>query len=960
MNASDLVEMLVALPDVATQRDFLDEQVPLLNDEVAGLLKQQADHLLRVDIHHSLNISDLLHHIAQLTQNPLYGALGLLVEANARSIGLGEFERAIRLYDEAAEIYGLSGCIAEQARSQVGKVNALSHLGRFAEALEIGQWAVPLLEKHEQWMPLITMTMNLGIVYGRRGEDLKSLKMFDRAAELYKQLGQDGISGWAMIQQNRSVALRNLGRFEESIAASQLSKDVLNQLGEIVEAARAQQGMALTYFVLGRFNEALDILDDVLTVFLDDGRMRDAILAQLYTTDCLLQLRRFPEVIEKCRYIRAGIGARQVEALAIINEAVAFAQLRRYEEALTSLSEARRIFIEAGNGVRVASTDLERAAVYLCQGRYDEGFILARECMTVFKANHLPIEEAQASIVSARAALVLKQYEEARQVLLDALQVGETLNIPTVRYQGHSLLGTLAHAQGDVKTAQKQFERAIEELEQLRGRLMIEFRVSFLEDKETIYQDMVQLCIEQGQLLRGLEFVERAKSRVLLDLLAYRLDLTIQARTPEDQPLVEELTELRSERDRLYRRWESAAESEDSNERGWSSSQSLRQKAQQDVLALEKQITDLWHRLLIHNAEYAREASLYTVRTESVQPDLDEDTLLVEYFTVHETPYAFLLTAHDVSVIRLEVNLKTIETLLQRLQLNLRAVPKSAPNQRAALAANAQALLAQLYDALLAPLEYQLTDYPKLLIVPHGILHYVPFHALHDGTSYLLEMHEIGYLPSASSLRYCREARPDSSVSLAIGNSQNGRLPYALDEARRISSILGCPLLDEEAATLAAFHRIAPDCKAIHLAAHGDFRPDNPLFSGLILANGWLTTMDIFNLRLKASLVTLSSCQTGRNVIGGGDELLGLMRAFLGAGAASLVLTLWRVEDRSTARLMELFYRKLADGRSKGAALREAQLQFIRGGSASDEEARDYAHPFFWAPFFLVGDTGPL
>jgi len=151
------------------------------------------------------------------------------------------------------------------------------------------------------------------------------------------------------------------------------------------------------------------------------------------------------------------------------------------------------------------------------------------------------------------------------------------------------------------------------------------------------------------------------------------------------------------------------------------------------------------------------------------------------------------------------------------------------------------------------------------------------------------------------------------------------------------------------------------DSRILHLAAHGDFRPDNPLFSGLAVADGWLTTLDIFNLRLAASLVTLSACQTGRSVVGGGDELLGLMRAFLSAGTASLALSFWAVEDRSTARLMETFYEKMAEGYSKGAALRYAQLQFTQQQSDMDQDAAAaYAHPYFWAPFFLVGDAGPL
>ena len=176
-----------------------------------------------------------------------------------------------------------------------------------------------------------------------------------------------------------------------------------------------------------------------------------------------------------------------------------------------------------------------------------------------------------------------------------------------------------------------------------------------------------------------------------------------------------------------------------------------------------------------------------------------------------------------------------------------------------------------------------------------------------------------------------------------------------------IATLLNAQAFLEQQASLAEIYKTIADCRVIHLAAHGDFRLDNPLFSGLALADSWLTTMDIFNLRLRASLVTLSACQTGRNVLGGGDELLGLMRAFLSGGAASVTLTLWSVEDRSTAQIMETFYRNLIAGKEKGESLRYAQLQFIRGETdLSVAQSAFYSHPYFWAPFFLVGDAGPL
>ena len=156
----------------------------------------------------------------------------------------------------------------------------------------------------------------------------------------------------------------------------------------------------------------------------------------------------------------------------------------------------------------------------------------------------------------------------------------------------------------------------------------------------------------------------------------------------------------------------------------------------------------------------------------------------------------------------------------------------------------------------------------------------------------------------------------------------------------------------EEQATITETSSVAQKSRILHIAAHGDFRADNPLFSGLALADGWLTTLDIFNMRLRTSLVTLSACQTGRSVIGGGDELLGLTRAFLGAGTASLVSTLWAVEDKSTAQLMQNFYAELTVGKSKVASLQKAQLGMLASSA--------YRHPYFWAPFYLAGDAGHL
>jgi CHAT domain-containing protein/tetratricopeptide (TPR) repeat protein len=958
MASQNLIEQLLDLPDRAAQRRYLTKHASLLNDRVASALKERADHFLRADSQRALQMADLLLHMAEFSGDPAHRALGLLAEANARYIGLGEYQQAIKLYDEAAQIYQNQNRLADQAKSQIGKIGALSHLGCYAEALEIGEWASRILEEHAEWQKLAVLTMNLGNVYSRAGDDAKSLAMYDQAAALYCRVGAKRGAAWLHVQQNRAIALRNLGRFNDAIQADQTAWEGLSHLGQKISAARARQNLALTYFILGRYNEALEHLDQVRDIFLADVRRRDAMLVELFISDCLLQLRRFNDVLEKCGRVRslfAELGTRRVVAQAAVNEAIAYAELGRYPEALASLAEARQVFAEEDNTVWVASTDLETAAVLLQQSRYGESLAVAQKSATVFKIHSLPVEEAQAYLVAARAALAQGQHNEALCLATVAQDIGETKNVPTLIYQAQQLLGTLAAARGDQPEALAAFERAIEAVERLRGRLMVEFRVGFLEDKEGIYEDVVGLCLDLNRPLQGLEYAERAKSRALLDLLAYRLDLSIQARNSGEKPIVEKLMRLRAERDRLYRRWESDA---DSGQRGWTSSGGDRGQAQQEVLSLEKRITELWHRLLIHNADYAREAALWTIRTEPIQPYLAPDSILVEFFIVHGGLVVFLVTTEAVQAQRLAGDLRRIQTLMQLLWLNLKTVPKSSPKRVSALTTSAQGLLKQLYDLLIAPLTDSLKAYRPLIIVPHGPLHYLPFHALHDGRSYLLERHEISYLPSASFLRYCQETQSVDSGFLALGHSYDGHLPYVLQEARSVAALLGGQALLEDQATLAALQQAGPECRTLHLAAHGDFRPDNPLFSGLALADGWLTTLDIFGLRLRASLVTLSACQTGRNVVGGGDELLGLMRAFLCAGAASLVLSLWAVEDCSTAQLMQMFYQKLACGWTKGKALRHTQLQFLEG--QQDLTGIDNSHPYFWAPFFLVGNAGPL
>ncbi len=836
----------------------------------------------------------------------------------------------------------------------------MANLGRYDEVWATGEAVAQVLKAHARWLQLGGLMVNLAIVHGRQGDDVHALAMFEQAREYYLMTGTEGQQALPWIDHNRAIVLRNLGRFEESIQASLASQQVFTDLGQQVEVARSRQNLALTHFVLGQHNEALALLTEARAIFLADGRERDALLVDLFTSDCLLQLRRFDDVLEKCRQVRAlftDLGTRFEVAQAILKEATAYAGLRRYTEAFASIREARGLFDAEKNPVGVAYADLEAAAVLQAPDRHDESLVLAQACAGTFHAHNLPVDRARAMLAAGRALVGRQQYARATELVSEALACGKSLRIPDLVYRCHHLAGTIAAAQGQAQAAMDAYDRAIGVLESLQGRIMVEYRAGFLEDKGALYEDIIDLCLNQGLCERGLQYAERAKSRALLDLLAYRLNLEIRPRAPADVPLIERLAALRSERDRLYRRWDTEAGLEI---RGSAAPGDEAHRLGRDVLDLERQITELWHTLLVRHADYACDAALWSVHTEPVQPHLGGDTVLIEYFTVHRQFVAFLVTRDRIEARRLPCGPDQIQDVVRLLQLNLQANVAQGPGARGDLADNGSGCSGSYTTCWLRrwPISWRRASTGSSCRTARCTTCRFTRSTTAAHTSWSGTPSATCPRPACCASARTRQATGERAV---FAHSLRGRLSHVLAESAALGTLLGARTFVDDEATVDRLREVAPQCDILHVAAHGDFRPDNPLFSGLALADGWLTTLDIFSLHLNAALVTLSACQTGESVIGGGDELFGLMRAFLYAGAASLVLSLWPVEDHATADLMTTFYRELAAGRSKAAALREAQLSLVQGSDPAREPAdRARAHPYFWAPFFLVGHSGPL
>jgi CHAT domain-containing protein len=241
---------------------------------------------------------------------------------------------------------------------------------------------------------------------------------------------------------------------------------------------------------------------------------------------------------------------------------------------------------------------------------------------------------------------------------------------------------------------------------------------------------------------------------------------------------------------------------------------------------------------------------------------------------------------------------------------------------------------------------------PRVVVVPHAELHAVPFHALSRDGRALLEDHEVVLAPSTAvflhRLRAPDAPRAGGCLVLGVPDEAAPLIAREVESVRGLHA--GARVRVGPAATRAALAREGRGARVVHVASHASFREDDPMQSGLLLGDGWLTLGEVHRLRLDAEVLVLSGCATGRSFVSEGEDLLGLLSGFLRAGAANLVTSLWRVSDASSARFMESFHRSLAAGAAPAAAIRAASLDV--------REA--FPHPHDWAPFVLTGTGGVL
>ena len=521
-----------------------------------------------------------------------------------------------------------------------------------------------------------------------------------------------------------------------------------------------------------------------------------------------------------------------------------------------------------------------------------------------------------------KALLESGQIDEARRGFDRLLEIRQVRENGEIYWLLLADRGRIADGEGQTGEALRHYREAIEQVEQQRASINTEAsKIGFVGDKQALYSRAVEAARKLGQEQVAFEFIERAKSRALVDLLAARDSMPLAAaKSSDSRQKLEKLLAARQEA--------SLQHPVDMAQEG---SSKTRQQSGQESRELQQRDPQL--------------ASLITVNALSsneIRELLQADEVLLEYFGLGEALYLFVLDRQGQALIRLEGG--SPEAAIREFR---RQIQEQLPEARA----TAQ----QLYRQLLAPAAQRIGT-RNLLIVPHGPLHYLPFAALHDGNESLIGKRSLRFLPSSSLQKYLRPSgRAPLDNLLIYGNPDLGDsrldLPSAEDEAKSLASLLPkARLLTRKQATETAFKQQAGQFGHLHIASHGQFKADNALESRLLLAkdesnDGSLTVAELYETRLNADLVTLSACETGLGKRLSGDDLIGLTRGFLYAGASNIVASLWEVDDEATSLLMKDFYQRMRQGASKREALRQAQLGL----------QKTHPDPFYWAAFYLTG-----
>lgn len=893
-------------------RSILEKQLSLC--QLIGDKKQQATISLFLSIYwaeqlnyqrsdslieSAINLTHLLGNKKDLAYM-LMQAAGLKQRQLKLLPSLEYFQLAEALYQELEDSVGLGN-------AKLGAGLALLQLGDYPLTQKYLEQSVQIKERQKDQRGLAKGLTNLGVLYDHLGNSELAESYYNNAKVLYESLKlQDGvIDNWI----NIGALYHKLGYYKKALSA-------YLQASQIMESTKTQYAKGQLLTNLGLIYRDMNDLDSALIY------LKEAVAIERQNKDWL------------------GLAA----DLSIIGNI--YWRRSDYHKAQQSVEEAITIRRMIGDK-RGLSNDMIYLGIILsslAESKRDEsrrsGIALKTDAILSLFQNAYAIKQEIGDYAGTITALtylgqtyrLAQQYDQALHHLKLADSLANARQQLLVQWQIKYALAKTYEKKRDYASAINEYQKALFLIENQRAEIHSEqFRMGFIKDKHYVYSEAIALLYHLQRYTEAFEVAERSKSRTFLDMLGTKL-----MKGQNQNRLITQLDSIDTRINELTHH------ANDENSR------SVLNRLVEKKNAILRQIEN-------ENQELSSLVAVKPYSTDSLQALLPHDVTLLEYYVTTKAVYIFVVNRLTVFCVKSDVEYTNFVNGI----FNFRRELQNPRSQKY------KPLAKSLYQILIKPvIGYIKTE--RLVIIPHDRLHYIPFASLmNEKEEFLIDRFTLSTLTSANLLPFIKQKRKAFSsnvelqnLSLLVFGNPNvphmSRLEKAEKEAHAISGLFtNKKVFLGDQATKTAFLENAKDYQIIHFACHGVFNMDEPLKSSLMLTSdsnhlGMLTVQELFHYPIpKAHLVVLSACETGLAKLVKGDELIGFNRAFLYAGAPSIISSLWQVSDESTALIMIALYQHLII-HDKPASLRKALLAL--------KSQKKYAHPFFWSAFQIHGD----
>ncbi len=914
--------------------------------ELVRWLKDQADHHWSKDAHISLALATCIRMIGEVCAEPSTIGLGMMARGDALN-HLGKQQAAWDALEEAAAFFRQHRDDFGWARTWIGRLATSVSFGRVEEALANSVVMRQIFCDRGDDERLMRLEMNLGVLYDRLTRHREAIDAYTRARQIVERsqnISQEHCVklwiniGWSHMMIDHLDAARNAFTLAESLARR------LNLPGMV---ALARINRADIDLAQGNYLAAYRTLIHV-NVLNDSPEEEDA---RLGIIRCLVAFGNFEQAVRDAETLLRDLEkkkARYPIGLTLVQLSEALIHQGKFDKAELHLHRAEDIFTTARAEGLVAGAVWRLAEVALARG----DLAAARERMTRARRTGT-ISEWQhptALTLPGQIALAEGDINGAMREAAGAHAQLHSKPLPMLAYRVELLDASIAEARADFTHAEAAYQRALDAIDTLVWQMGINLRPLFAEAHSTPYHALMRLYMRQG---------ESGCAQALITLERYRAHLFAQQTggssgvprhtDPQVSQLIEQLKSLRahlyflmygSESSLIRRRGDAQEQPPPSLPR------LPDRELRHEIRAIEAQMTDIANRL--DSLGYGRAEKRDLPDMAHIMRVAGRSTAIIAYYSDGQTLYAFVLADGTITQHSL-IQMKHLPAMLDEAArwLSSAAVagrtgcpPKWLVYVREALSA--------LYRVLVAPLLGRIEGKHRLNIIPYGILHGQPFHLLFDGAHSLIEKYEIVIAPGLGFIG--RRSPPRPRGALVLADSAGGALPHVTEEAQAVTRRFGGVTLTGADEVREALN--APPRQILHIAAHGMHHPKHPHLSCIQLGEMMLYGDELLQFDLSSELVTLSACETGKGVPVGGDEVIGIGRGFLYAGAGALLTSLWRVDDALTADLMKRFYRRLQAGQTKAGALRGAQRELLR----QDPDL----HPGLWGAFQLIGSPARL